>query len=269
MKIYFSARYSRLPELQGYAKELELLGHIVTSRWVEGQPQHFDRDSLEPGNRDAATAHLASSLGDLTTSDAVVSFTEEPGVQTLGGRHVELGVAIAMDKPVFVIGPVENLFYLLAENSRFDNFGQFVRWLRIHTSRYGPNELAVQSVIDLARDMDADAIDSLCREMASGSSSPMSRVYITNVDDMYAENIWYDAIDGFQKNANRHGFSGDVVLQVAIRLASAALAEAHRDVLTEDDYLAYTLVCRRFAQQEEAQSTEADHLLNTSHRTEH
>jgi hypothetical protein len=257
MKIYFSARYSRLPELQGYAKELELLGHIVTSRWVEGQHQNFDRDSLEPGNRGAATAHLASSLGDLTTADAVVSFTEEPGAQTLGGRHVELGVAIAMDKTVFVIGPVENLFYLLAEDSRFDNFGQFVSWLRIHTSRYGPNELAVQSVINLARDMDADTIDSLCREMVAGPASPMSRVYLSNVDDMYAENIWHDAINAFHKNANCHGFFGDVVLQAAIRLASAALAEAYRDVLTEDDYLAYTLVCRRFAQQEESQSAEA------------
>jgi hypothetical protein len=237
MKIYFSARHARIPELQEYAQELEALGHIVVSRWVQDPDKSFSRNSLH----------------DLTTADAVISFTEEPGVQTLGGRHVELGVAIATDKTVFVIGPIENQFYRLAGSSQFDSFEKFVGWLKAHTARYGLNELAVRSVIDFARGMDLDTINILCRELLAGpAAKSQPRIYFTDIDDGCEDNIWHDAVNAFRKNANAHGFFGDIISKGAICLASAALAEAHREMLTDDDYMSYTALYRQLAQPEES-----------------
>ena len=248
MKFYFSARYSRLPELQAYAQELEALGHVVTSRWISDENENFDLELLDPSNRNRATAHLSNSLGDLTTADAVICFTEQPRTATLGGRHVELGVAIAMDKRVFIIGPTENIFYILAEDSQFDSFDRFVRWLKIHTSRYGPNEDAVRTVIDFASSMSVQEINGLYQTQLGSAQFGGAQLLLSDIEDEYSENIWFDAISTFRKNANGWGIYGDAALKGALYIASAALAEAYREMLSDDDYQTYTATYRHFAE---------------------
>lgn len=53
-------------------------------------------------------------LEDLRAADTVISFTDEKGGGK-GGRHVEFGVALALEKRLILVGPRENVFHTLPE----------------------------------------------------------------------------------------------------------------------------------------------------------
>lgn len=60
-------------------------------------------------------AHLAElDREDVLRADGLVLFAE-PVRDGGSGRHVEFGMALAMNKPVFVVGRYENLFQRLPE----------------------------------------------------------------------------------------------------------------------------------------------------------
>ncbi len=122
MKIYLAARHSRFPELQGYAARLESLGHKITSRWIRGEHQALDAELLDPAHRTQAREFLADDMGNPTSADAIVAFTETQRTPTRGGRHVEFGIAIGAGKRLFVVGPLENQFYVKAKDTQFDDF---------------------------------------------------------------------------------------------------------------------------------------------------
>ena len=127
MKIYLAARYSRRLELCGYREQLQALGHVVTSRWLDGS--HQISDSGQPigehgealaegddGSNSEAAANLRTlfaqeDLEDVKAADLLVAFTEPPrSTASRGGRHVEFGVALGMGKLLLVIGYRENIF---------------------------------------------------------------------------------------------------------------------------------------------------------------
>lgn len=122
MKIYLASRYSRREELCGYREQLEAKGHIVTSRWLNGNHQ-LDKHGIPigehgeklvegdtPESSDAANllrAHFVSEdTADVVDSELVISFTEPPrsALGNRGGRHVEFGMAVALKKRLFVVG---------------------------------------------------------------------------------------------------------------------------------------------------------------------
>ena len=89
------------------------MGHAVTSRWL-------DQGSTTPYGWGQAEIQKASlqvqdqarrDIEDLTQAQAVFSFTD--GDLARGGRHVEFGIAIALGKRLWVIGPREHLFHTL------------------------------------------------------------------------------------------------------------------------------------------------------------
>jgi len=116
MKVYLAARYSRRLEIAGYAEELRLRGIIVTSRWLDGSHQISD-GAVPLGDTAEAAAALRvrfarDDYDDVRTADTLVAFTEPPrSSSSRGGRHVELGLALAWGKAVIVVGPRENLFH--------------------------------------------------------------------------------------------------------------------------------------------------------------
>ena len=90
MRIYLAARYSRFPEMQGCRTILESLGHMVTSRWINGD--HDYKGGQSPAEQRVRFAQ--EDWADLLAADCVISFTEEPGKaggRNRGGRHVEFG----------------------------------------------------------------------------------------------------------------------------------------------------------------------------------
>jgi hypothetical protein len=114
VKIYLAARYSRLPE-KGYAKALVALGHTVTSRWILGG---HDLGTHDPADAAHALPLWASEdMEDLLAADLCLSFTEPPEAglgRARGGRHVELGIALALGKRCLIVGYREHIFHWLA-----------------------------------------------------------------------------------------------------------------------------------------------------------
>ena len=131
---YLAARYSRREELCEYKAQLEEYNHKVTSRWLDGSHQLYQGKRIgehvetavethDPQAR-ALLAHFAhEDVEDVRAAEIFVAFTEVPRSNTSrGGRHVEMGLAIALDKEIVVVGPRENAFYFLGHVNQFDTW---------------------------------------------------------------------------------------------------------------------------------------------------
>jgi hypothetical protein len=122
--VYFAARYSRREELNGYRAELEALGFEVTARWLSTEPRVRSEYS------DDDWRHLALlDQEDVLTADTLVCFTEPPETAGNGGRHVELGMALALGRQVIVVGRREHIFHHLPEVEVVGNWPEAMRQL--------------------------------------------------------------------------------------------------------------------------------------------
>jgi len=118
LKVYLASQYARKNELREYAFELEDIGIHVTSRWITEEPA-----SLIDQNEKILWARY--DLIDVADADVLVFFAEDPEKQPRrGGRHVEFGFALALNKTVLVVGGIENIFHNLPEVQHFENFEQ-------------------------------------------------------------------------------------------------------------------------------------------------
>lgn len=122
--VYFAARSSRREELNGFRAELEALGIEVTSRWLATEPRerssYSEDDWRELGLTDQE---------DVLASDALVCFTEAAGDGGNGGRHVELGMALALGRRVIVVGRREHIFHYLPEVEIVESWPEALRLL--------------------------------------------------------------------------------------------------------------------------------------------
>jgi len=133
MKIYLAARFGRRDELLGYQASLEIHGHRVTSRWLT---QHQQLDLHHPAARyddDQRQLFALQDYEDVLAAHALVAFTEprdgdSPGGKR-GGRHVELGLALALHKEIYVVGHRENVFCWLPQVTFFETFHQLLEAL--------------------------------------------------------------------------------------------------------------------------------------------
>src|SRR4051794_28408571 len=89
--------------------ELTKLGHTVTSRWITGDAKfslglsaYSDDDKKQIALMDEEDVRLAT--------DGLILIAEEKGKLVPGGKHVEMGIALALNRPVYVIGHRENIF---------------------------------------------------------------------------------------------------------------------------------------------------------------
>lgn len=125
MKFYLAARYDRRVELCAYREDLKSLRFDVTSRWLDGAHEQKDGDILDDSNRELAEVCAWQDLEDIGGAEVFVLFSEHGG-SVRGGRHVEFGYAIARSRrtgyPVFVVGPVENIFHRLVDVVVFENW---------------------------------------------------------------------------------------------------------------------------------------------------
>lgn len=111
--IYLAARYSRAAELRQCRADLHNLGHSVTSRWIDGGHE-LTKEGRSQAAHGERSRFAEEDYSDLLAADWVISFTEEPRTtKTRGGRHVEFGAALALNKRVIVVGWRENVFHCL------------------------------------------------------------------------------------------------------------------------------------------------------------
>ncbi len=134
---YLAARFSRKPEMQFRAHDLVKDGIVVTSRWM--RPDYRWNGVPEDAISEYELALCAmDDLEDIGNADVFVAFTEQPSAgYTSGGRHVEAGYAIALGKPVLVVGPRENIFYGLPGVSVVPDWETARAWLRDHAEAMG------------------------------------------------------------------------------------------------------------------------------------
>lgn len=103
-KVYLAAPYGAMQRMRDWKVKLEERGHVITSRWINGN---------EEGMTLADAAQI--DLDDVNAADAVVSFALAKGTAfTGGGRHVEFGYGLARGKLMVVVAPnQENIFHHL------------------------------------------------------------------------------------------------------------------------------------------------------------
>lgn len=143
VEVYLAARYSRRLELCEYRSQLEDRGFSIPAKWLQGSHQ-ITTDGRALGDAGEslveATGESDAELrrkfaqddyDDVASADMLVAFTEAentPG-RSRGGRHVELGIALALGKTVVVVGPHENIFTWLPQVNHFDTWEQFLEAL--------------------------------------------------------------------------------------------------------------------------------------------
>lgn len=145
MRIYLAARYSRHKEMQGVRDVLEVLGHKVTSRWIdlhadtgEEYERSFNHHELNEAPEECSF-QAQRDLEDIDACEWLISFTEPAGSTGKGGRHVEFGYAAAKKKRLTVVGPRENVFHTLPNVERYPSWPRFVMSLgyTIHDTEDG------------------------------------------------------------------------------------------------------------------------------------
>jgi len=111
-KIYLAAQYARNPEMRGYRDILEGLGYTVTSRWIDQHDGALEEALGEPeltAEPHRGTPFALKDLEDIAAADTVINFTGAGR----GGRHVELGIAIASGKSLILVGRREHVFHCM------------------------------------------------------------------------------------------------------------------------------------------------------------
>lgn len=123
MKVYIAARYVRRQEMVEKAAQLMQYGIPVTSRWIGGV--HEEDEAPE----DVIARFAKEDLDDIARADVLVAFAEEPYTQSRGGRHVELGYALALGHTILVVGGRENIFSYLPEIVHAPDWDAALSWL--------------------------------------------------------------------------------------------------------------------------------------------
>lgn len=99
--IYIAASYPRKAEAQQLATVLFLRGHFIASRWHREGPKK-DNPALWPTD-------CLRDLVDLDACDVLLEITGDN--LTRGGRHTEIGIALAAGKRTILAGPREQVFH--------------------------------------------------------------------------------------------------------------------------------------------------------------
>jgi hypothetical protein len=111
IKVYVAARYEDRDDALSVKKFLNEHGFAVTSTWL------LPSDADNPMEKIKKTPGLCEQLSetaehDITLSDALVVLSPEKAHRSgTGGRHTEVGIAIALNKGIVLYGSPENVFH--------------------------------------------------------------------------------------------------------------------------------------------------------------
>lgn len=129
LKVYIAGRYAEKRRLTQLAEQLREMGTQVTSTWLE-EP-HAPDTKLKDLAKGLSATYAAKDLEDIERADVLIFFSEDPDTATVrGGRHVEFGYALAIKRPILVVGPLENIFHYLPQIQRVHEWKEAKTWLR-------------------------------------------------------------------------------------------------------------------------------------------
>ena len=127
MKVYIAAPYAARELAKSYADELATIGIQCTSNWITETKEIDDEATgVASGLGDDEVKQCVDiNIRDIEHADVLVHLAAEhvwrndetkcasPSAPLLnsGGRHVELGYALALGKHIINVGDVENVFH--------------------------------------------------------------------------------------------------------------------------------------------------------------
>lgn len=122
MKIYLAAPYSARDHIRDLRDSISLLNIKVTSGWLNGGSEINETTigASWASSDERVKKGTSGDFADIDAADGVLMFTgnfirkvwpsiNEDTLHT-GGRHVEVGYALAHKKPVVILGEFENVF---------------------------------------------------------------------------------------------------------------------------------------------------------------
>jgi hypothetical protein len=133
-KVYLAAPFEWIDRMKIYAQQLQVLGYVVTSRWLAEQDKGGESDmtdeegSTKLDQKDIIISYGIRDLRNIIACDTLVEFN--PGKALIRNTRVaELGAALALGKQVIVIGPenpkhrarIDNIFVLLTAGTLPDD----------------------------------------------------------------------------------------------------------------------------------------------------
>lgn len=105
MSFYLAASFPRRSEALEIAKEITRETDAkCTARWIHNTYHTY-------GNEGQDKKYCQEDLDDVRKGGFLVLLTDGEKQQSKGGRHTELGIALAFSKPVIIIGPKEQVFH--------------------------------------------------------------------------------------------------------------------------------------------------------------
>jgi nucleoside 2-deoxyribosyltransferase len=129
--IYLSGQFEDAPVLREVRERLIGLGYRVTSRWLDAPsaiPATSDADQEGGAERLAVIAR--QDFEDIVAADVVVVFNPAEFCSIgRGGRHVETGYALALGKPVAIVGARGNVFHWLPQIALLSDWSTLPEWL--------------------------------------------------------------------------------------------------------------------------------------------
>jgi hypothetical protein len=126
MKVYIAAPYSLKDMIKAEAQELISLGIGVTCSWVN-EP-HKPTTQMADLTHEQHQEYAVQDVLDVAAADAIVFHTDPTGLLVRAGRHVEFGMAAAINQlvrpmPAVVIGmQYENIFHHLPQVTHVENW---------------------------------------------------------------------------------------------------------------------------------------------------
>jgi hypothetical protein len=131
MKIYPAASYPRKEEAKTLALILQTHGHEIVAGWLTEDEGYKSDNQRRNESRYTMCKRLSAAavrdLREMKDAEVIVSFTEGEHQTTHGGRHSELGIALARGIMVFIIGPREQVFHFHPAVIQYDTLDDFIR----------------------------------------------------------------------------------------------------------------------------------------------
>lgn len=110
MKFYLATR--KVENARPVRDALVAAGHLCVSSWVDEPGYALGSTSAIARHSDEELRAIASrDEAEIRDTDVLVVVAEPDGAFVPGGKHVETGMALALGKPVHVLGARENLFH--------------------------------------------------------------------------------------------------------------------------------------------------------------
>jgi nucleoside 2-deoxyribosyltransferase len=130
--IYLSGPYGRKEELHKIAKRIMAVTNwVVFSSWLKEDKQY---KTMEDFSKPDSAVVAIRDLDEVGSVDALAKFEDTDTAKTHGGKHQEMGAALALGKDVIIVGNREGVFDYLPSVVQVNNYHELINWLLEHES---------------------------------------------------------------------------------------------------------------------------------------